>query len=143
MILKVTHCRDIFNCCGFVNSFFHILTIFHKKSTTFRIYFFQCSINSSKYVHFWTLVLKTMLTLIKFPFQRYISYRHLNFNATFENGCYGDFPSFRKQEILRLLHYFAVCTKSFLEIIGPYKNVNQEFSLDSKKFYETQLQGLD
>ena len=52
------------------------------------------SINSSKYVNFWTLVLKTILILIKLPFQRYVSCWHLNFDTTYENGQHGDFLPF-------------------------------------------------
>ena len=46
----------------------------------------------------------------------------------------GDFPPFWKSGILGLVDHFVVCTKIFLEVIGPYKNVKQEFSLDSKIF---------
>ena len=48
----------------------------------------------------------------------------------------GDFPPFWKSEILRLVDHFVVCTKIFLEVIGPYKKVKQEFSVDSKVFTE-------
>ena len=37
---------------------------------------------------------------------------------------------------------FVVSTNIFLEVIGLYKNVNQEFYLDSKIFYETLITGL-
>ena len=47
---------------------------------------------------------------------------------------HGDFAPFWKSLILGLLDGFVVCTKIFLEVIGPYKNVKQEFSLDSKVF---------
>ena len=63
----------------------HIVTCGCKKNCTGRC---QCSklgssctefckcIKSSKYVHFWTLALKTILILIKFPYQqRHISCR--------------------------------------------------------------------
>ena len=59
-----------------LKSLFHILMNFNKKATTFKKVSLQFSINSSKYVHFWTLVLNTILILIKFLFQRYISCRH-------------------------------------------------------------------
>ena len=38
---------------------------------------------------------------------------------------------FRHFENRGLLYDFVVCTKIFLEVIGPYKNVKQDFSLDS------------
>ena len=120
------------NSCGFVISFFRILTIFNKKPTTFKNISLRFSVNSWKYVHFWILVFMTILILIKFPFQRYISGRHLNFGPTYENGHHGDFPSFWKSLILGLVDHCVVCTKIFLEVIGSYKNLKQEFSLDSK-----------
>ena len=46
----------------------------------------------------------------------------------------GDFPPFWKSGILGLVDHFVVCTKIFLEVIGPYKKVKQEFSLDWKIF---------
>ena len=84
--------------------------------------------------NFCTLVLKKILILIKFPFQWYISCRHLNFDPTYENGHHGDFLPFWKLGIFKLVDHFVVCTKIFLEVIGPYKKVKQEFSLDSKLF---------
>ena len=105
-----------------------------NKTYNFKNISFQFSINSSKYFHFWTLVIKTILILIKFLFQRYINCRYLNFDPTYENRQNGDFPLFWKSEILGLVDHFAVCTKIFLEVIGSYKNVKQEFSLDSKFF---------
>ena len=92
--------------------------------------YFPFSINSSKYVDFLTLVLNTILILIKFPFHQYISRRYLNFDPTDENGCHGDFPPLWKSEILGLADDFLVCTKD----IGQYNNVNEEFSLESKLF---------
>ena len=114
---------------------FCILTIF-SKTYNFKNMSFRFSINSSKHVHFWTLVLTTILILVKFPFQWYISCGHLNFDPTYENGHHDHFPAFWKSEILGLVDYFQVCTKSFLEVIGSYKNVKQEFSIDSKNFTE-------
>ena len=70
---------------------------------------FRFSINSSKYVHFWTLALQTILIMKKFPFQRYIS-------------C----------ELI--VDHFVVCINTFLEFIGSYNNVKQEFYLGSKFF---------
>ena len=111
-----------------------MLWFFWVKSTNLRIWSFQFSINSSKYVHFWILVLEKILILIKFPFQRYINCRHLDFVPTNENRHRGNFPLFWKSEISGLVDNFAVCTKIFLEVIGPYKNVKEELSLDSKTF---------
>ena len=91
----------------------------------------QFSINSSKYVHFWTLFLNTILILIKFLFQRYISCRNLNFDPTYEIWRHGYFPPSWKSE---LVDDFVVSTKIFLEVIGLYKNVKQKFSLHSKVF---------
>ena len=102
------------------------------------------SINSSKYVHFWTLVLNTILILIKVAYQRYISRRHWNFDPTHEIWGHGDFPPFWKSGILRLVEDFVVCNKMFLEIMGPYKNVKQKFSVDSNIFTGLYYrQGLD
>ena len=92
------------------------------------------SINSLKYVHFWNLVLKKILILIKCSSQRYVICRHLNFDLIYKNGCHGDLLLFWKLNILGLVDHFVVCTKIFLEVIGPYKNVKQEFYLDSKIF---------
>ena len=78
---------------------FSILTIFNK-TYNFKNMSFRFSINSSKHVHFWTLILKTILCLIKFPFQRYINCRPLNFDLTYENGHHGDFLPFWKSGIL-------------------------------------------
>ena len=119
-ILKITYCRHIFSSCHFVKSFFYILTIFNKKSTTFKNMFLWFSINNHCIIiYFWTLVLKTILILIKFPFQRYLSYVHLNFGTKFENGHHGDFPPFWKSAILGLVDHFVVCTKNH-RAIGPY-----------------------
>ena len=105
------------------------MTTFNKKAITFKKMSLQFSINSSKYVHFWTLFLNTILILIKFLFQRYISCRNLNFDTKYEIWCHGySQPSWKSG----LVDDFAVCTKIFLEIIGSYKNVKQKFSLDSK-----------
>ena len=75
-----------------------------------------------------------MLILIRFPFQQYISFRHLNFDLTCENKNHSDFLSFWKAENMGLVHHLAVCTKIFLEDIGlrTHKNVKQELSLDLK-----------
>ena len=61
----------------------------------------------------------------------------MNFDPTYGNGRHGDFPPFRKSEILGLVDHFVVCTKIFQEVRGPYKNVKQEFSLDSKIFRDS------
>ena len=92
------------------------------------------SILSSKYVLFWILVFKTILILIKFPFQWYINCRHLNFDATYENGRHGDFPPFWKSGILGLVDHFVVCIKIFLEFTRSSEKVKQEFSFDSNTF---------
>ena len=75
-----------------------------------------------------------MLILIRFPFQQYISFRHLNFDPTCENKNHCDFSPFWKSENVGLVHHLAVCTKIFLEDIGlrTHKNVKQELSLDLK-----------
>ena len=75
-----------------------------------------------------------MLILIRFPFQQYISFRHLNFDRTCENKNDSDFSLFWKSENVGLVHNLAVCTKIFLEDIGlrTHKNVKQELSLDLK-----------
>ena len=98
-----------------------------KKSTTCKKMFLCFPFNSWKYVHFWMLVLKTILIPIKCPFQRYISCRHLNFDPTYNNGCHGDFSPFWKLGILGLVDHFVVWSKFFLEVIGPHKNVKEEF----------------
>ena len=118
----------------FLSYFFISWRFLTKKLTSFTNMSLQFSINSSKYIHFWTLVLKTILILIKFPLQRYISCRHLNFYSTYQNGCHGDFPPFWKLGILGLVDHFVVCSKIFLEVITPCKKVKVEFSLDSKIF---------
>ena len=107
------------------------MTTFNKKAITFKKMSLQFSINSSKYVHFWTLFLNTILILIKFLFQRYISCRNLNFDPTYEIWRHGYFPPSWKSE---LVDDFVVSTKIFLEVIGLYKNVKQKFSLHSKVF---------
>ena len=107
------------------------MTTFNKKAITFKKMSLQFSINSSKYVHFWTLFLNTILILIKFLFQRYISCRNLNFDPTYEIWRHGYFPPSWKSE---LVDDFVVSTKIFLEVIGLYKNVKQQFSLHSKVF---------
>lgn len=58
----------------------------------------------------------------------------MNFVPTFENGRHGDFPSFWKFGSSGLVDHFVVRAKTFLEVMGPYKNVNQEYFLDSKLF---------
>ena len=113
-----------------------------KKPTTFKNMSLRFSISSLKYVCFWTLVFKTILILIKFPFQRYISCRHLNFDPMYDSGRYGDFPPLWKSGMLGIVDHFVVCIKIFLEFLGPYKNVKQEFSLDSKVFTELYYRGL-
>ena len=65
IILKISNCKD---CYDFVNPFFHILTIFNKKATTYKNMSLRFSVNSLEYTHFWTLVLKTILILINFFF---------------------------------------------------------------------------
>ena len=70
-----------------------------KRPTIFTKMSLRFSINSLKCVHFWTLLFNTVLILITFPFQRYISCRHLTFDTTYENGCHGDFPLFWKWDI--------------------------------------------
>ena len=123
-------------------SFFCILTIFNK-TYNFKNMSFRFSINSSKYVHFWNLVLKTILIPMKFPFQRYISCRNLNFDPTYENRHHGDFSPFWKLGILGLLDHFVVCTNFFS---GNHRAIwESETRIFSglKKFYETLSQGLD
>ena len=112
------------------------MTIFNKKPTIFKNknISFRFSINNSKYVHFWTIALETILILLKFPLQQYKSCRHLNVDATYENGRHDGFPSYWKSGILGLQDRFVVCTKFFLEVTGWYRNLKQEFSLDSKIF---------
>ena len=44
------------------------------------------------------------------------------------------FHYFEKSGILGPVDDFVVCLKNLLEVIGPYKNVKQEYSLDSKNF---------
>ena len=103
----------------------------------------QFSLNSSKYVHSWTLAVNKILILIKFPFQRYISCRHLTFDPTYEIGCHGNFPPFRKSGILALVDYFGVCTIIFLKFIGRYKNVKQDFFWTQKFLTDSITGGLD
>ena len=60
-------------------------------------------VNYIQFSRIWTesegmLVCKTILILIKFPFQRHISCRHLNFDPTYENVHNCDFPPFWKFE---------------------------------------------
>ena len=105
-----------------------------KKPTTSKNMSLWFSINSSKYVHFWTLVVKAILILIKFPFQQYISCRHLNFDPAYENGCHSDFLPFWKLRTLGLLDHFVIWSKIFLEVIGPCKNLRQGFFLDLRIF---------
>ena len=60
------------------------------------------SINSSKYVHFWTLVVQKILILANFSFQQYISCRHFNFDPltpTYENGHQCNFLQFWRSRI--------------------------------------------
>ena len=92
------------------------------------------SISTLKYAHFWTLVVNTILILIKFPIQRYLSCRHLKFDPTYEIGHHGGFSPFWKLGILVLVDDSVLCIKTFLEVMGPYKNVKQKLSLDSKVF---------
>ena len=75
------------------------------------------------------LVFNTVWILIKCPFQRYISCRHFNCDPAYEIGRHGYFPPFWKTGILGLVDN---CTK--LELIGPHKNVKQDFFLDFKIF---------
>ena len=65
--LKIVYLNNWFD---FLKSIFNILIIFSKKPLTFKDMSLRSSINSSKYVHFSTLVLKTILILMKFPFQQ-------------------------------------------------------------------------
>ena len=102
----------------------------------------QFSMNSSKYVHFWTLVLNTILILIKFIFQRYVSCRHLNFDPTYKIGRHGDFPSFWKLEILGLIDDFLVSTKIFWKSQGHIRTWNNNLS-GLNNFYGTLFQGMD
>ena len=112
----------------------HFFLMIFNKTYSFKNMSFRFSISSSKYVHFLTLVLKTILILIKFIFQRYISCRHLNFDPTYENGYDGDFLRFWKSAILGLVDHFVVCTKLFLEVIRPY-----ETRMWNKNFLWTQI----
>ena len=109
------------------------MTIF-DKNTTFKNISLRFFISSSKYGHFWTTVLKTILILAEFPFQQYISCSHLNFDTTDEYGLHSGFLPLWKSRILALVDHFVVCTKLFMEVIEEYKNVKEELSLDSKIF---------
>ena len=125
-----------------LSNFFLSWWFLTKKSTTFKNMSLQFSINSSKYVHFWTLVLKTILILIEFLFQRYVSCRHFNFDPTYEIGRHGHFPSFWKLEILGLIYDFLVSNKIFWKSQGHIRTWNNNFS-ELKNFYGTLFQGLD
>ena len=120
----------------FCSAIFSYLDNFQQKNLQLlRICPFRfLSILSSKYVLSWILVFNTTLILIKFPFQWYINCRHLNFDATYENGRHGDFQPFWKSGILGLVDYFVVCIKIFLEFTRSYEKVKQEFSFDSNAF---------
>ena len=124
-----------------LSHFSYLGRFFNKKTTTFKNMSLQFSLNSSKYVHSWTLAVNKILILIKFPFQRYISCRHLTFDPTYEIGCHGNFPPFRKSGILALVDYFGVCTIIFLKFIGRYKNVKQDFFW-TQKFLTDSITGL-
>ena len=64
--------------------------------------------------------------MINVPFQQYVNCRHLNFHPRYEYGRHGGFLPFRKSGILGLVDHLVFCTKTFLEVIGPYKNVKQK-----------------
>ena len=112
-------------------SYFFLYRRFLTKPTTLRICPFGfLSITRNMFIFF----LKTILILIKFPFQQYISCRHLNFNPIYENRHYNGFLPFWKSQNLGLVDHLAICTKMFLEVIRPNKYMKQERSLDSKTF---------
>ena len=112
-------------------SYFFLYRRFLTKPTTLRICPFGfLSITRNMFIFF----LKTISILIKFPFQQYIICRHLNFNPIYENGHPNDFLPFWKSQNLGLVDHLAICTKMFLEVIGPYKYVKQELCLDLKIF---------
>ena len=119
-------------------NFFISWRFLRKKPTTFKTMPLRFFINSSKYVHFWTLVLKTILILIKFPFQQYVNCRRLNFDPTYENGRHGDFPRFWKSGILGLVDHFVVCTKIFLD----HKRTWNKNFLWTQKFLRNSITGL-
>ena len=93
---------------------------YQKKPTTFKNMSLQFSINSSKYVHFWTLVIQEILILANLSFWWYISCRHFNFDPltpTYENGHQGNFPQFWRSRICvfcGLCHIYFLWTQKFL-----------------------------
>lgn len=134
----MTLLSQLSNCCDFVKSVSFSYLDLAKKPITFRNMSRQFSIIISKYVHFWTLVLKTILKRIKFLFQQYISCRSLNFDPTYKNEYHGDFPLFWKSGIWGLVDHFVACTKMFLEV-----SLGSRCFSGLKHFYGTLLQGLD
>lgn len=92
----------------------------------------QVSINNSKNIHIWTLLLKAMLILMKFPFQQYKSCWQLNFDPTCDNGCHGALP-LQNREVWGSLTILWFAPHFFLNSQG-HKNVKREICLDSKMF---------
>ena len=77
IILEITNCKEVFSWTVaeiLLSHFFISWQFLIKKRTTFKHTSLRFSINSSKYVHFWTLAIKTILILIRFLFQRYMLY---------------------------------------------------------------------
>ena len=109
----------------FISWQFSIKNLQFLRTCPFRF----LSILSSKYVLFWNLVFKTILILIKFPFQWYINCRYLNFDATYDNGRHGDFPPFWKSGILGLVDNFWFASKFFWNLQGHLRNWNKNFLL--------------
>ena len=105
---------------------FCILIIFNKTYNFKKMSFWFLSIEYRNMSNFEPHFLR------QFPFQWYITCRHLNFDPTYENRHHGNFSPFWKLGILELVDHFVICTKIFLEVIGPYKNVKQEFALGAK-----------
>ena len=95
------------------------------------------SLNSSKYVHFWTLVLKT-INPNKISFTTIYKLQAFEHRPHVSNWV-PHFPPFWKFGILGLVDDFMVCIKIFVEVIWPCKNLKQQFFQSSKNFYETGL----
>ena len=118
----------------------HFFIAWRFLTKTFKNMSLWFSINSSKYVQLWNLVLKTILILIKFPLEWYTSCRHLNFAPTYENGSRDDFLPFWKFGHLGASWPFCGLHQNFsgshraMEVIGPFRNLKPEFSLDLKFF---------
>ena len=117
------------------------MTIFNSKATTYKNIPLRFSINSLKYAQLGTLVLKTILVLIKFPFQWYISCRHLNFDPTYKTGLHGDFLLFWNSRILRLVDDLVVPTK-ISKSKGHIRTWNKNFFW-AQKFLRDSILGLE